>query len=68
MTSTMEFETRILKIHVYRTIRDHPYIKSARGLGGWVQKKAIFPDVQYCIYAKNHSGWAGQKKSKNMLT
>ena len=31
--------------------RDHPYITSAKGLGGWVQKMAIFADVQYCIYA-----------------
>ena len=26
---------------------DHPYITSAYGLGGWVQKIAIFADVQY---------------------
>ena len=31
--------------------RDHPYIPSANGLGGWVQKMAIFADVQYCVYA-----------------
>ena len=32
-------------------IRDHPYITSAKGLGGWVPKMAVFADVQYCIYA-----------------
>ena len=31
--------------------RDYPYIASAKGLGGWVKKKARFADVQYCIYA-----------------
>ena len=60
----MEFETRILKIHVYRTIRDHSYIKLAKGLGGWGRKMAIFADVHYCIYA----AIVGQKKSKNMQT
>ena len=37
-------------------IRDHPYITSAKGLGGWVQKMAIFADVQYCIYADTEVG------------
>ena len=63
----MEFETRILKIHVYRTIRDHPYIKLDKGLGGWGRKMAIFADVQYCIYADKVGGW-GSIKAKNMLT
>ena len=27
--------------------RDHPYITSAKGLSGWVQKMAIFADLQY---------------------
>ena len=27
--------------------RDHPYITSTNGLGGWVQKKVIFADIQY---------------------
>ena len=27
-------------------VRDHPYITSAKGLGGWSQKIAIFADVQ----------------------
>ena len=26
-------------------LRDHPYIMSAKGLGGWVQKMAVFADV-----------------------
>ena len=44
-------------------VRDHPYITSANGLGRWVWKKAIFDDVQYCVYA-DLSGWVGQKSSK----
>ena len=32
-------------------VGDHPYITSAKELGGWGQKMAIFADVQYCIYA-----------------
>ena len=32
-------------------IRDYPYVTSAKGLGGWVLKMAIFADVQYSIYA-----------------
>ena len=32
-------------------IRDHPYITSAKGHGGWVPKVAVFANVQYCIYA-----------------
>ena len=64
MKSIMEFEIRILKIYVSRTIRDHPYIKLAKGLGGWRRKMAIFADVQYYIYA----AIVGQKKSKTMQT
>ena len=26
-------------------VRDHPYITSAKGLGGWVRKMAIFADA-----------------------
>ena len=37
--------------------RDHLYIMSANGLGGWVQKKVIFAGIQYCIYADMVSGW-----------
>ena len=65
MKSIMEFEIRILKIYVSRTIRDHPYIKLAKGLGGWRRKMAIFADVQYCIYADK---WVGSKKANNLLT
>ena len=32
-------------------LRDHPYITSPYGLGGWVKKMAISADVQYCIYS-----------------
>ena len=34
-----------------RCQRDHPYIMSAKGLGGWCWEIAIFADIQYCIYA-----------------
>ena len=37
--------------------RDHLYIMSANGLGGWVQKKVIFAGIQYCIYADMVGGW-----------
>ena len=37
---------------------------SAKGLGGWVQKMAIFADVQYCIYADIVGGWV--RKSPKM--
>ena len=37
---------------------------SAYGLGGLVQKKATFADVQYCIYADIVNGWV--QKSPNM--
>ena len=30
--------------------REHPYITSAKGLGGWVKKMAVFANVQYCVY------------------
>ena len=36
--------------------RDHPYVTSVKRLGGWmglwVQKMAMFADVQYYIYAE----------------
>ena len=38
---------------------DHPYITSAKELGGWVQKKSIFGDVQFFIYADIVGGWVG---------
>ena len=43
----------------------------SKGLGWWVQKFAVFADVQYCIYALMGGwvrGWVGQKSSKNMPT
>ena len=43
-------------------VRDHPYITSAKGQGGWVSKLASFADVQYCIYAGKVGGvQKGQK-------
>ena len=37
------------KRYLIKSLRDHPYITSAKGLGG-VRKLAIFPDVQYHLY------------------
>ena len=34
-----------------RSLKDHPYITSAKDLILWVQKMAVFTDVWYCIYA-----------------
>ena len=39
-----------------QAVGDRPYITTAKGLGGWVQKAAIFEDVQYCIHADK---WLG---------
>jgi hypothetical protein len=45
------------------------YVSKRTGwVGRWVQKKVIFADVQYCIYADIMGGWVGLKKSKNVLT
>ena len=38
------------KDFVFLFLGDHPYITSAKGLGGWGQKMVIFADVQYCTY------------------
>ena len=40
-----------------------------KGLFGWGRKKAIFADVQYCIYADILwvGGWVSEKP-QNMLT
>ena len=56
------FESSVLTTFSYS--KDHPYITSAKRLGRWVHKIAIFADGQYCIYADI----MGQKKSKIMLT
>ena len=37
-----------------------PYIMSAKGLGGWVQKMAMLADVQYYIYADKVGGSVGR--------
>ena len=37
--------------HFAAGLRDHPYITSTKGLGGWVWKMIIFADVQHCIHA-----------------
>ena len=41
---------------------NHPYVTSAKGLGGWVRKLSLFADFQYILYLFSHSGWLGQKK------
>ena len=40
--------------------RDHPYITSTKGLGGWVKKMASFADVQYILYLCWLGGWLGR--------
>ena len=47
--------------------RDHPYIMAAKGLGGWVQKMAIFADVQYYIYADIVGGSEKVKKYADII-
>ena len=39
-------------------LRDHPYIASAKSLGRWVQRMAVFVEVHYCIYVDIVGGWA----------
>ena len=39
-----------------KLLTDHPYITSGKGLGEWVQKVAVFEDVQYYIYADKVGG------------
>ena len=51
------FENSVLTTFSYS--KDHPYITSAKRLGWWVHKMAIFADVQYCIYA-DIVGWSGK--------
>ena len=51
-----------------RSLRDHPYITSAKELGEWVWTMTIFADVQYYIFADILGGSVGRKKSTNMLT
>ena len=53
--------------------RDHSYITSEKGLGGWGQKNGnfcwrsvLFMMTHNIIYAD--VGWVGQKKFKNVLT
>ena len=48
--SSLEVKVFLLASQI-KLLRDHPYITSAKGLGGWVKKIAVFADVQYCIYA-----------------
>ena len=43
------------------SVRNHPHITSAKGLGGWGWKMAIFADVQYCIDAEIVDGWVRKR-------
>ena len=43
--------------------RDHPYITSARGLSGWVQKKAALLSFSTVLIA-DIVWWVGPEKSK----
>ena len=47
--------------HVYR-VMDHPYITSAKRLGGWGQKMTNFAGFQYCIYVNTVGGYVKSPK------
>ena len=47
----------------FKDFGDHPYITSAKGLGGWVKKISFFADVQYNIDADIVDRWV-QKVQK----
>ena len=49
------------------SLGDHPYIMSAKGLGGWVQKMAMLADVQYYIYADIVGGSEKVKKYADII-
>ena len=49
------------KVSLYT--RDHPYITSAKGLVGWVQKMAVIADVQKSLYFCLHIGLMGHMRS-----
>ena len=53
--SSLEVKVFLLASQI-KLLRDHPYITSAKRLGGWVKKIAVFADVQYCIYADMETG------------
>ena len=38
-------------------LRDQPYIMSAKGLGWWVKKMAVYADFHYCINDDIVCGW-----------
>ena len=57
MCSSYFLPISTLQIAMHLLPWDHPYITSAKGLGGWVIQMSIFADVQYCIYADLVCGW-----------
>jgi hypothetical protein len=59
-------ENCMLLLFQYFSIKDHPFITSAKRLGGWVgSEKWLFLLMFSTIYADK--GWVGQKKFKNVL-
>jgi hypothetical protein len=48
-------------------MRDHPYITSAKRLGGWDHIKVIFADVHYFIYADIVGGSKKVQKYEDVI-
>jgi hypothetical protein len=48
-------------------VRDHPYITSAKRLGGWLWKMTIFADVHLCIYADIMGGSGKVQKYADVI-
>ena len=46
-------------------VRDHPYVTSAKGLGGF-KKLQFLDNDQYCIYA-DCSEWVVQKRCADVI-
>ena len=57
MNGPLDGENCIQTTEAKSCTRDHPYNTLAYRLVGWVQKIAIFADIQYCIYADIAGGW-----------
>ena len=49
LTSSVTQLQSISLTFLKKQVWDHPYITSAKGLGGWGQEMAIFADVQYYL-------------------
>ena len=44
--------------------KDHLYITSAKGLGGWGRKIAVFADVQYSVFILKNVVGGSEKVQK----